>query len=118
MSAQTPTIAGRHLYDPSRAGEGIALDSAAWFAWLEAPTTSRFSYPLFDPQVGYIVGFMTVRKERRQRGGMYWSAFRRTGQRLCKIYVGRSASVTQARLQAIADRLYRPGAGSSDNTNG
>lgn len=49
---------------------------------------------------------MTVRKERRQRGGVYWTAYRRQGRRLCKIYLGPSLSVTKARLREVADRLY------------
>jgi hypothetical protein len=81
------------------------LDSAAWFAWLTAPNTTCFSYPLYDPLRGYIVGFMTVRKEGRQRGGMYWSVFRRCGRRVRKIYLGQSTALTQARLQAIAETL-------------
>jgi len=95
----------RWLEDPALPGSSIRLDSPAWQAWLAAATTTRFAYPLFDPQVGYIVGFMTVRKERKQRGGWYWSVFRRSGQRVHKIYLGRSTVVTQVRLQAIADHL-------------
>ena len=49
---------------------------------------------------------MTVRKERRQRGGVYWSAYRRQGRRLRKIYLGPAASVTEARLREVAALLY------------
>jgi len=63
----------------------VELDRAAWFAWLAAATTSGFSYPLFDPQVGYLVGCMTVRKERRQRGGTYGVVYRRVGGRVRKV---------------------------------
>lgn len=101
MSGKTPTVSAGGVYDPGR----IELDSPAWWAWLEAPTTTRFAYPLFDPAVGYIIGFMTVRKEGRQRGGHYWTVYRRAGARLRKVYLGRSATVTANRLQAIADQL-------------
>ena len=84
----------------------IHLDSPQWFAWLEAPENDAFSYALHNHAKGYIDGFMTVRKERRQRGGAYWSAYRRQGRRLRKIYLGPSASVTQARLSEVAARLY------------
>jgi hypothetical protein len=57
----------------------IHLDSPQWFAWLEAPENDAFSYALHNHAKGYIDGFMTVRKERRQRGGAYWSAYRRRG---------------------------------------
>jgi len=84
----------------------IPLDSPQWFAWLEAPENDGFSYALHNHAKGYIDGFMTVRKERRQRGGVYWSAYRRQGRRLRKIYLGPSASVTKARLREAAARLY------------
>jgi len=84
----------------------IHLDSPQWFAWLEAPENDAFSYALHNHAKGYIDGFMTVRKERRQRGGVYWSAYRRQGRRLRKIYLGTSASVTKARLRQVAARLY------------
>ena len=70
------------------------------------PTTTRFAYPLFDPAEGYIVGRMTVRKERRERGGVYWTAYRRTCGRLRKVYLGRSETLTHARLEAIARLLH------------
>ncbi len=105
MRMTRPTVSGDALYSPELPNGRIRLDTATWFAWLEAPTTTSFSYPLFDPAVGYIVGFMTVRKEGRQRGGTYWSVFRRSGGRVRKVYVGRSATVTQARLHQVADRL-------------
>ena len=105
MGGQIPVVSAQWVRDPAQAGQAIRLDTPAWFTWLEAATTERFSYPLFDPRCGYIIGFMTVRKERRQRGGQYWAVFRRQGARLCKIYLGRSAAVTQARLEAIAAQL-------------
>lgn len=107
MSAKLPSVLEGHVYDPTASGLGIGLDTPAWFAWLEATTTTRFTYPLYDPARGYIVGFMTVRKERRSRGSMYWSVFRRGDGRVRKIYLGRSTAVTQARLQAIAETLRR-----------
>ena len=105
MSTKPPRVAGGRLYDPAAPGSSLRLDSPRWFAWLEAETTRRFSYPLFDRSCGYIVGFMTVRKERRQRGGTYWSVFRREGKRVRKLYLGGSQSLTQARLAAVAERL-------------
>ncbi len=83
----------------------IHLDSPQWFAWLEAPENHAFSYALHNHAKGYIDGFMTVRKEHRQRGGVYWSAYRRLGRRLRKLYLGPSASVTEARLRQVAARL-------------
>jgi hypothetical protein len=106
MSATTPRIwteawGGQAYLDGPR-DERIALDTAAWFAWLEAPTTTSFAYPVFDASCGYIVGVMTVRKERRQRSSCYWSAYRRQGGQLRKVYLGPTAVVTRARLDAAA----------------
>ncbi len=124
MSAKPPVVAvtgrsgpgTRVLYDPTQAS-GIALDTAAWWNWLEDPTTSGFRYPVFDPAVGYIAGFLTVRKERRQRGGWYWSVYRRSNGQMCRIYLGRSAALTQARLEAIARTFWPPRTLDLDESN-
>jgi hypothetical protein len=108
MSMKTPCVWGAYLEDPQQPARTIPLDTAAWFRWLDAPTTRGFTYPVFDPHVGYIVGFMTVRKEQRQRGGWYWSVYRRSQGRLRRIYLGRSATVTRARLEDIAQTFRSP----------
>lgn len=116
MSEKTPRVwevqgygaeRGRRaiLSDPTTPGPDIVVDSPAWFAWLEAPTTTSFSYPLFDPAAGYIMGFMTVRKEQRKRGTSYWSVYRRCQGRVQRVYLGRSVTISDARLNAIATSL-------------
>lgn len=115
MSQKPPQVRERWLLNPAGDGCDIWLDTPDWFAWLEAPTTRSFAYPLFDPRRGYIVGLMTVRKDRRQRGGFYWSVFRRHGRRLCRIYLGRSPSVTAARLHSIAQQLLHESAVAAAN---
>jgi LuxR family transcriptional regulator, maltose regulon positive regulatory protein len=110
MTKSIPVVQDGIVIDDQNQGPTIHLDSQAWFAWLEAPTTTRFSYALFNRSRGYIDGFITVRKERRQRGTAYWTIYRRQGQRLRKVYVGLSAALTQARLEQIAAQL-RPRAG-------
>ncbi len=110
MRAKTPTVALTNwpvhnagwLAEAQHAACAIRLDSLAWFAWLEVAEVTKFAYPIFDPQRGYITGYMTVRKERRQRGQTYWTVYRRSGRQVRKVYVGRAAAVTEARLQAIA----------------
>ena len=84
---------------------GIRLDTPAWFAWLAAPATTSFSYPVDNPAQGYIEGFMTVRKERRVRGGVYWTAYWHVQRRLHKVYLGRTETLTDARLQDVAAAL-------------
>jgi LuxR family maltose regulon positive regulatory protein len=105
VATKPPRISEQWVDDPTSAAGAIRLDTAAWFTWLEAASTTRFSYPLFDPQVGYIVGFMTVRKERRQRGGGYWVAYRRWCGKVRKVYIGASNAVTAHCLHTIAQRL-------------
>ena len=110
MSAKTPTVSvlswgGREaawLEDPGRPDCRVRLDSPEWFAWLEEPAATRFAYPIFDPRRGYITGVMTVRKERRQRGGSYWVVYRRCGTRVRKVYLGRAAGVTNTRVAELA----------------
>lgn len=102
LSAKTPTVSAHWVYDPAQPAGGIRLDTPAWRAWLDAETTTRFAYPVFDPAHGYVAGFMTVRKEQRQRGGAYWVAYRRCHGHLRKVYLGRADTLTQARLETIA----------------
>ncbi len=101
MTNKPPRVAGQWLYGVG--GTGVRLDTAEWFAWLDSPTAQSFAYPVVAPDLGYIVGYLTVRKERRQRGGHYWVVYRRDGRRLRKVYLGRTQAVTQHRLQEIAD---------------
>lgn len=113
MARKTPTVSviswGIERRAEVQCGEqgerGIRLESAAWWVWLELPSTHSFAYPVYDEQVGYIVGFLTVRKEKRSRGSQYWVAYRRTGGRLRKIYLGRAKQLTQGQLAVTAKRF-------------
>ena len=93
------------LDDPQQGGSRLRVDSPAWFTWLAAPTTRSFSYPVYDQAHGYIDGFMTVRKERRQRGGDYWVAYRRCHGRVRKVYLGATSQLTQTCLDQVAHTL-------------
>ena len=103
--AYSGTVTQAALEIPDGTEHAIRLESAGWWAWLERATARSFAYPLYDQQAGYIRGFMTVRKETRERGSDYWLAYRRVGGRLRKIYLGRSAELTQRQLTAIAERF-------------
>jgi hypothetical protein len=105
MSQSTPLVEAGYLYDPAQPGARIPLDSPGWLARLEQPTARCFSYAPFDPTRGYIVGFLMVRTETRQRGGSYWIAYRRGQGRRRKVYLGRSSAVQHARLQVVARDL-------------
>jgi hypothetical protein len=115
MRTKTPTVWEDLCTGEARLEEGPRLDSPGWRAWLSDPATTSFAYPVYNARQGYIEGFMTVRKERRQRGGSYWTAYWRVGGRLRKVYLGACPAVTAARLQAIAvawlaQALAAPGA--------
>jgi LuxR family maltose regulon positive regulatory protein len=68
-------------------------DEEQWVGWLES--ISAFS---FQGQQGHL----TVRKEARPRGEQYWYAYRRVGPRMMKKYLGRSTTLTLARLEEMA----------------
>ncbi len=72
-------------------------DSAAWFDWLDG--IPSFS---FRSRSG---AHCTVRKETLQRGGAYWYGYRSVHGRTVKRYLGRTADLSIARLEQIADRL-------------
>ncbi len=109
MARTTARVDGATLVFPERDATPITVDTDAWFAWLEAASTKRFGFGLCDRQQGCIVGRMTVRKDGRQRGGWYWSVFRRQGGRLRRLYLGKSSAVTRARLEQIAAQLLAEG---------
>lgn len=108
MAKDIPIVQQAFLYDPATSGSHIPLDTPAWFAWLEHPTSRRFSYALHNRALGYIDGFMTVRKESRQRGNGYWSVYRRIEGRLRKAYLGPSHTLTSHRLEQIAASMRAP----------
>ncbi len=129
MAARSPTVSlvmdtGPNrkwqavLYDPEHLSRRIVLDSREWFDWLEEARS--FAYPVPDASKGYIEGLMTVRKERRQRGGQYWVAYRRCQRRLRKVYLGASGELTQACLDRVAQRflLAKQAGGALEGENG
>jgi LuxR family maltose regulon positive regulatory protein len=77
----------------------VAPGSHAWFAWLAAVPSFTFSGQ---------AGQLTVRQEVRPRGGAYWYACRRTGEKMAKRYLGRTSELTLARLEEIAGQFTAP----------
>ena len=73
-------------------------DEEAWQAWLEAHDSFAFQGRL---------GRLNVYKEARPRGGQYWYAYHTTSKRTHKRYLGRTAKVTFAHLEEVAEVLTR-----------
>lgn len=73
-------------------------DEEAWQAWLEAHDSFAFQGRL---------GRLNVYKDARPRGGQYWYAYHTTSKRTHKRYLGRTAKVTFARLEEVAEVLTR-----------
>ncbi|HLZ62405.1 MAG TPA: hypothetical protein VKR06_36125, partial [Ktedonosporobacter sp.] len=72
----------------------ISVGESAWEEWLN--TVSSFA---FEDREGV---HYTIRKERLQRGGAYWYAYRSIQGRTKKRYLGRSADLTIARLEEVS----------------
>ncbi|HEX6555398.1 MAG TPA: LuxR C-terminal-related transcriptional regulator [Ktedonobacteraceae bacterium] len=90
----------RQAYRLSEGRDGSSLDivpeSPAWFDWLDQVSSFAF--------LGKS-GHFTARKEAKQRGDRYWSAYLTTGEQLTKKYLGKTADLTLARLEHIAGIL-------------
>ena len=84
----------------------MEVGSPGWFAWLATDAARSVSYR--SPHGAY-----TARKERRQRGGVYWVAYRTAGGRQHKGYLGRAQDLTPRRLDEVAAALAERVAGAA-----
>src|SRR4051812_33346091 len=96
MARKTARVEQDTLVSGLDAGVPLTVGTPAWFAWLERATTFSFSGP---------TGSFTARKEARARGGGYWKAYRTAHGTQERIYLGKSADLTLARLQEAAATL-------------
>src|SRR5437588_12058355 len=95
----TPTVQGKTLvYRQDGREQVLTVDTAAWFAWLE--TASTFSFVSEE-------GLFTARREQagHKRGGWYWKAYRKQHGKLSSRYLGKSETITLARLRTVAQAL-------------
>jgi LuxR family maltose regulon positive regulatory protein len=88
-----------HVPEPSSEPK-IAVGSPSWIAWLTNPATRSFAFR--SSSATY-----TAHKERRSRGGEYWTAYRRHSGRLRKAYLGKAEDLTLDRLDDAAAVLAR-----------
>src|SRR6266516_2905542 len=106
-SAMTPTVQGETLvYRQDGQEQILTVDTAAWFAWLETAATFSFVSE---------TGSFTARREQagHKRGGWYWKAYRKQHGKLSSRYLGKSETITLARLQAVAQALADAPVGAS-----
>jgi len=93
----SPATEAYELYQTrDREALRIVPDSPEWFAWLDQVSSFAFAGKS---------GRYTARKEAKQRGDRYWSAYLATGEDLTKKYLGKTADLTLARLEHIAGTL-------------
>jgi ATP/maltotriose-dependent transcriptional regulator MalT len=98
--AWSPVTAAYELYlTRDREALRIVPDSPTWFAWLEQVSSFAF--------LGKN-GHCTARKEARQRGDRYWSAYLAMGEHLTKKYLGKSADLTLDTLAQVAQQRHFP----------
>src|SRR5260221_6849708 len=90
----------QELYECSRQGQVVCRfqlgDEAAWLTWLGGVTSLAFHSPR---------GSLNVFQEKRPRGGRYWYAYHTDRDGIRKRYLGQTAQVTLARLEATAQAL-------------
>jgi ATP/maltotriose-dependent transcriptional regulator MalT len=111
-----PFIADGTLQVPeAREASGVIVGSRAWFTWLADDSSRSFSFR--SPAGDY-----TARKERRQRGGAYWVAYRTVAGRQYKKYLGTVADLTPEHLAeaaaGLAERIANASPRPSDSAAG
>jgi LuxR family transcriptional regulator, maltose regulon positive regulatory protein len=89
-----------YVYEPHVATPMLAVETPAWYTWLEQTSTFTFQGRR---------GIFTARKERvsNGRGDQYWRAYRRHKGKLHRVYLGKTAQLTLARLNDAAEALAR-----------
>ena len=90
---KTPLVLSGYLYTDDVLTTGTRLDSPAWFTWLSTATTFYYDGRR---------GTFTARCERRQRGDLYWTAYRRQRGVLRRVYLGKTTQLTAQRLEEVS----------------
>ncbi len=95
---RTAKVISGVLYTNDESTNGATVGTQAWFTWLEA--AHSFYY---EGQAGAF----TAVKERRKRGGEYWTAYRRASKTLRRFYLGKTGTLTAQRLIDAAAGLAK-----------
>jgi hypothetical protein len=104
MAAKTPKVQGEQLYLAGDTKPICQLDTPEWFVHLETITSFRYYTP---QQITVSRGYrrsmrpISVRKEKRRQGHL-WYAYIRTHGQLYRRYVGKTAVLTQGKLDEVA----------------
>ena len=75
----------------------MTSEDPVWFAWLDEVSSFAFHGQH---------GSFAARKETKQRGSVYWYAYRKREGTLAKKYLGKTTDLTFARLEEIAGVLH------------
>jgi LuxR family maltose regulon positive regulatory protein len=95
---RTPMVMSGLLYTDDVTTTGIRVGSSAWFTWLAS--ASVFYYEAR-------AGTFTAHRERRQRGGAYWIAYRRRAGVLHRVHLGKPDRLTPNHLERVALTLHQ-----------
>ncbi|MCL4872292.1 MAG: hypothetical protein KJ063_25305 [Anaerolineae bacterium] len=107
MANKTPKVQLDQLYLHDHQNPVCSLGSSAWFAWLEEATAFRYCSQARISIIrghGPLVSPISLRKEKRRRGAL-WYAYKRRHGCLYKRYAGQSAALTKAKLEEVALEL-------------
>ena len=93
MRFTTPHVTGGRLNRSEAQSDSIVVGTPAWYDWLEQHTAFTF----VD-----VAGTFTARKSMLRTGESYWIAYCTRQDKLYRIYLGHSHTLTLEKLQATA----------------
>jgi LuxR family maltose regulon positive regulatory protein len=100
MAAKLPSARDSVLVFSDAAGieHTLIIGSPEWYRWLADEQQRSFVFACS-------AGSFQARRERKQRGGWYWIAYRRAHGKVHKRYLGKPEELSPARLHAAAQLL-------------
>lgn len=107
MARMTPVVKDQTLtwHTDDQQEQRLVVGTPDWYHWLAQASTFAF---LSDR------GTFTARKERRQRGSVYWQAYRKQQGKLYRRYLGKTEQLSLERLNAVAFALVQAMQGEGD----